>query len=85
MLPGKKIFAIFGFCNIRCFSEVTAILEEEVMVFVNTIAYVVHSLVDQYHGSANKNIGDAFLLVWKIPETNAEVLPDNTLSILRNR
>lgn len=46
MLPGKKLFAIFGFCNIRCFSEITDILEEEVMVFVNTVAQVVHSMVD---------------------------------------
>jgi class 3 adenylate cyclase len=38
------------------------------MVFVNTIAQVVHKVIDIYQGSANKNIGDAFLLVWKIPE-----------------
>lgn len=38
------------------------------MVFVNEIAKIVHSLVDHYSGAANKNIGDAFLLVWKFPE-----------------
>ena len=37
------------------------------MVFVNKIAYIVHKTVDKYQGAANKNIGDAFLLVWKIP------------------
>lgn len=36
------------------------------MVFVNTIAEIVHSSVDKYGGAANKNIGDAFLLVWKL-------------------
>jgi len=35
------------------------------MVFVNEIAEIVHGMVDHYNGSANKNIGDAFLLVWK--------------------
>lgn len=35
------------------------------MVFVNEIAEIVHGIVDQHCGSANKNIGDAFLLVWK--------------------
>lgn len=35
------------------------------MVFVNEIAEIVHGTVDHYNGSANKNIGDAFLLVWK--------------------
>ena len=38
------------------------------MVFVNEIAEVVHGLVDAYSGSPNKNIGDAFLLVWKFEE-----------------
>ena len=38
------------------------------MLFVNEIAEIVHSIVDAYSGAANKNIGDAFLLVWKYPE-----------------
>ena len=37
------------------------------MLFVNEIGYVVHSLADRHYGMANKNIGDAFLLVWKFP------------------
>ena len=43
------------------------------MLFVNTIAEIVHGLVDQYAGNANKNIGDAFLVVWKIPEKDTFV------------
>ena len=39
------------------------------MLFVNNIAEIVHSMVDRYQGSANKNIGDAFLLVWKINDS----------------
>lgn len=35
------------------------------MLFVNQIAEITHSMVDKYGGSTNKNIGDAFLLVWK--------------------
>lgn len=35
------------------------------MLFVNQIAEITHSMVDKYGGSVNKNIGDAFLLVWK--------------------
>jgi class 3 adenylate cyclase len=37
------------------------------MVFVNEIADIVHSCVDKFAGSTNKNIGDAFLLIWKFP------------------
>jgi class 3 adenylate cyclase len=41
------------------------VLQEGVMVFVNEIGEIVHKIVDNYSGAANKNIGDAFLLVWK--------------------
>ena len=60
--------AIFGFCDIRNFTDITEILQEGVMSFVNTIAEIVHSEVHCHHGAANKNIGDAFLLVWKFQE-----------------
>ena len=68
MIPGNKIMAIFGFCDIRNFTDATEILQADVMVFVNEIAEIVHSLVDKFGGAANKNIGDAFLLVWKFDE-----------------
>ena len=60
--------AIFGFCDIRNFTDATEILQEGVMVFVNEIAEIVHGTVDYFSGAANKNIGDAFLLVWKFPK-----------------
>ena len=37
------------------------------MEFVNSIAKIVHMEVSLHGGSPNKNIGDAFLLVWKLP------------------
>jgi class 3 adenylate cyclase len=42
------------------------------MLFVNEIGEIVHGVVDQYSGSANKNIGDAFLLVWKFLDEDVE-------------
>ncbi|CAD8077335.1 unnamed protein product [Paramecium sonneborni] len=68
MLPGKKKWAIYGFCDIRNFTDATEVLQKDVMVFVNSIAEIVHIMVNRYQGSANKNIGDAFLLVWKISD-----------------
>ena len=67
MIPGKKIVAIFGFCDIRQFTDTTEVLQEGVMEFVNTIGKIVHMEVHLHGGSANKNIGDAFL-VWKFPK-----------------
>eukprot|EP01136_Pigoraptor_vietnamica_P007889 Opistho-1_new@42546 len=70
MVPGRKMSAIFGFCDIRTFTDVTEHLKEDVMLFVNQIADVVHSAVCRNSGSPNKNIGDAFLLVWKPAEVD---------------
>lgn len=62
-----ELDAIFGFCDIRNFTDATEVLQEEVMVFVNTVGGIVHTIADRNLGAANKNIGDAFLIVWKIP------------------
>lgn len=67
MVPGRKVVAIFGFCDIRQFTDSTEVLQEGVMEYVNTIGKIVHMEAHLYGGSANKNIGDAFLLVWKFP------------------
>jgi hypothetical protein len=46
MLPGQKLIAIFGFCDIRNFTDTTEILQEQVMKFVNEIGEIVHGIVD---------------------------------------
>jgi class 3 adenylate cyclase len=66
MIKGSKKVAIFGFCDIRKFAEINHILEEETLVFVNAISEVVHSCADTFGGSINKNLGDAFIAVWKL-------------------
>lgn len=81
LIPGKKIIAIFGFCDIRQFTNITEVLKEDIMVFVNEIAKIVHGEVHRNHGSANKNIGDAFLLVWKIPEHAIEIDEDSNVIV----
>ena len=68
IVPGQKVNAIFGFCDIRQFTDTTEVLQQEVMEFVNTIARIVDMEVSLHGGAPNKNIGDAFLLVWKLPE-----------------
>lgn len=81
IIKGAKIVGIFGFCDIRNFTDTTEELQEGVMVFVNEIAQVVHGVVDKYMGCANKNIGDAFLLVWKFEPEEFYIDED---SIMRN-
>jgi hypothetical protein len=68
MIPGQRINAIFGFCDIRRFTDTTEVLREGVMLFTNEVGEIVHGITNQFSGAANKNIGDAFLLVWKFTE-----------------
>jgi class 3 adenylate cyclase len=74
---GRKIDSIFGFCDVRQFTDTTECLQEEVMLFVNRIAHILHSIVVQCDGAANKNIGDAFLLTWKVNNNDDGGTEDN--------
>ena len=66
VVPGRKVNAIFGFCDIRNFTDCCEVLGEDTMIFTNSIANIVHNLVHDSGGVVNKNIGDAFLTVWKV-------------------
>jgi len=66
MIEGERVEAIIGLARIRDFSTATEVLKGKVMTFVNQIAEIVHGVVSQFHGAANKNNGDTFLLVWRI-------------------
>jgi hypothetical protein len=44
-MKGNKVVGIFGFCDIRNFTDTTEVLQNTVMSFVNQIADVVHSNV----------------------------------------
>ena len=68
VVPGRRVAGVFGFCDIRQFTDATEVLQEEVMGFVNTIARIVHREVSLHGGAPNKNVGDAFLLVWMFPD-----------------
>ncbi len=70
LVKGKKKNLIFGFCDIRGFPHINEVLQENTVVFLNQIAEIVHSCVDLFHGSTNKNIGDAFLVVWEFPKVD---------------
>lgn len=68
LVNGSRMLSIFGFCDIRRFTDATECLREEVMMYVNEIAAIVHSNVSMMDGLPNKNVGDAFLLAWPLPD-----------------
>jgi len=67
MMPGKKSIAIFGYMEVRRFSDLTKCLSEDVMIFINTIGCILHQCVSRWSGSSNKSFGDGFLVHWKLP------------------
>ena len=46
-------------------------LWREVTFFINTIANVLYTCVDHWHGVPSTNYGDSFLMVWK-PRKNKD-------------
>jgi class 3 adenylate cyclase len=68
---GSTVACIFLFCDIRSFTDATECLQEEVFVFTNRIAAVIHSICHSYGGSANKNVGDAFLVSWLLEDESS--------------
>ena len=73
MVPGRKIQAIFGFALIRNFADATECFREDVMLWCNTIAKVVHDAVNCFSGAPNRNLGDVFVCVWRIPDAHPEM------------
>jgi class 3 adenylate cyclase len=67
--------------NINAFEGVTDALQEDTIVYLNQISEVIHTQVDIYNGVSNKNLGDTYLLVWKVPilDDNFEGDLDNTI------
>jgi hypothetical protein len=69
-VPGKRVYALFGFVAINGFSELLRALDRDVMILINDVAKVVHDEVYRWalgeHGQCNKNLGPAFLMVWRI-------------------
>eukprot|EP00927_Polykrikos_kofoidii_P038864 TRINITY_DN33308_c0_g1_i1.p1 TRINITY_DN33308_c0_g1~~TRINITY_DN33308_c0_g1_i1.p1 ORF type:complete len:956 (-),score=150.21 TRINITY_DN33308_c0_g1_i1:278-2872(-) len=88
MIPGNKVEAVFGFCNIRNFTDMTEVLQDKIMVFVNQVAEIVHGIVDTWHGAANRNLGDAFLIIWRMredfsPETKTKMGDMSVMSFVQ--
>jgi len=59
IIEGKKIYGIYIFAEIKNFIEITEILQEDVMIFANKIGNIIHSTVDEFCGSPNKNLGES--------------------------
>mmetsp|Transcript_10709 Transcript_10709/g.23223 ORF Transcript_10709/g.23223 Transcript_10709/m.23223 type:complete len:1219 (-) Transcript_10709:40-3696(-) len=72
MIPGHKVTAVFGFIEIRDFCDVSECLMEELPVYMNKISRIVHGVAHEWDGATNKNMGGAFLVVWKVKDSKEQ-------------
>lgn len=68
MVQGKRIFAIFGFCDIKNFSYIDEALQEDVMIFINQVCEIIHNTIGHFHGIVIKNKEGSFIFAWRFPE-----------------
>jgi len=81
LVDGTRMLGIFGFCDIRRFTDATEVLKEDVMLYVNEIAAIVHAHCSALAGHPNKNVGDAFLVIWRLKPVHAIMDPDDLFHI----
>jgi len=65
MIRGRKKECAYGFCDIRQFTDTVECLQDQVMLFTNSVGEIIHQACHDNNGEPNKNIGDAFLIVWR--------------------
>lgn len=69
-VPGKSVYALFGFAAIGGFDNAVRNLGGDIMPLINDIAAVLHGEVFRWgfgdSGQCNKNLGGAFLMVFRI-------------------
>ena len=69
-VPGKRVYALFGFVAINNFDKVLRALEQDTLTLINDVAKVVHDEVFRWalgdSGQCNKNLGGSFLMVFRI-------------------
>ena len=69
-VPGKSVYAVFAFAAIKGFDHCLRSLGGDVMILINDVANVLHREVFRWgfedSGQCNKNLGEAFLMVFRI-------------------
>lgn len=69
-VPGKSVYALFAFAAIEGFDHCLRALGGDVMILINDVAAVLHREVFRWgfedSGQCNKNLGQAFLMVFRI-------------------
>jgi len=68
LIPGRRMKAVFGVAKIQSFAIIAEVLQGDVMHFANEVSEIVHGFVDEFWGAPNKNMGETYVLVWRVPD-----------------
>mmetsp|Transcript_87085 Transcript_87085/g.244264 ORF Transcript_87085/g.244264 Transcript_87085/m.244264 type:complete len:1122 (+) Transcript_87085:112-3477(+) len=82
MIPGRRVEVVVAHCAVRNFSDTSTVLKEQVAIFVNSIASIVHMVAHDFFGTTIASFGESFLLVWRFadqPEIKRTRLSDLAL------
>lgn len=78
LVPGRRVEAVFVVCRVENFGALTAVLQGQVIMLLNSIAEIVHGVVDEFHGIVNRTSHDgSFLLVWPIDRLKRELFAEH--------
>jgi len=69
--PGNTVRLIFGLVKIQKFTEITDLLQEQVLLFLNKIGRIVHACTGEWKGTPIKNDMGTFLVIWEQGHQNA--------------
>jgi hypothetical protein len=73
-IPGTRVYALFSFVAICGFDKALSALKSDIMILINDVSRVVHDEVYRWSlagsGQCNKNLGAAFLMVFRIGDFN---------------
>ena len=68
---GNTVRLIFGLVKIQKFTEITDLLQEQVLLFLNKIGRIVHACTGEWKGTPIKNDMGTFLVIWEQGHQNA--------------
>ena len=67
MVPGRRHDVIFCVVRFQNYVQVTDLLQEESIQFLNHIVHILHHCAFRWNGWANKSEGERFVLTWMLP------------------
>lgn len=68
MVPGTRLECVIGMARVCDFSVAVEVLQSKIMNFVNQISEIVHGVCSAMHGAPNKNLGETFLVIWRMEQ-----------------